>query len=470
MSRRHAEGMLEVALTGNLASGKSTVLAVWQRAGVPVISADMIARRVVEPGSEGLEAVVSAFGSEVLSPDGSLDRARLRRVVFGDAAARERLESILHPRIAAARAAWVDARRREGATLVAAEIPLLFEAGLEKDFDVTVFVDAPEEARLARALADAARGLDEAEARRIMAAQMDPAEKRRRADRVLSNDGSREQLEARALELLAELKQVADGARAADPGGGTSGVHGAADARGARAPGSDARSLRLDLHLHTWASRDCLSDPERVLASARARGVERLAVTDHDRLGLALALAQRYPEQVIPGEEVRTAEGIDVIGLYLSEEIPKGTPARQVIERVRAQGGIVYLPHPYAAGKGGGGRLAEELTPLVDVVEVFNARLHRASLNDAADALAERHGKLKGAGSDAHTPEEVGGAYVEVSWHRNEPAALLHALAQARVHGRSASRAVHLASTWAKVRKRLPGSPGSERRAGVHEG
>jgi predicted metal-dependent phosphoesterase TrpH len=188
--------------------------------------------------------------------------------------------------------------------------------------------------------------------------------------------------------------------------------------------------------------------------------VERLAVTDHDRLGLALRLAKQYPEQVIPGEEVRTAEGIDVIGLYLKEEIPRGTPAREVVKRVRDQGGIVYLPHPYAAGKGGGGRLAEELAPLVDVVEVFNARLHNPALNQAAEGLAERFRRLKGAGSDAHTPAEVGGAFVEVPHHPNEPAALLAALRSGRVHGRSASRAVHLASTWAKVRKKLPGSPG----------
>ena len=457
MSRRRGEGVLEVALTGNLASGKSTVLRVWEEAGVPVVSADQLARLAVEPGSGGLEAVVDAFGEGVLAPDGSLDRARLRRVVFSDPAARKRLEAILHPRIAAARERWVRARRSDGASLVAAEIPLLFETGLEKDFDVTVFVDAPEEARLARALADLERGLDEAEARRIMAAQMDPSEKRRRADRVLANDGSAQQLRARALDLLAELREMA---ATAAPRTSVSDLQPSA---------AGGRSLRLDLHLHTWASRDCLSDPERVLASARTRGVGRLAVTDHDRLGLALALAERYPDQVIPGEEVRTAEGIDVIGLYLSEEIPKGTPARAVIERVREQGGVVYLPHPYAAGKGGGGKLAEELAPHVDVVEVFNARLHRRSLNEAADALAERHGKLKGAGSDAHTPEEVGGAYVEVPWHDNAPEALLRALAHGRVHGRSSSRAVHLASTWAKVRKRLPGFPGHERRTGVHE-
>jgi dephospho-CoA kinase len=458
---------LTVALTGSFASGKSTVLRIWEEAGVPVVSADQLSRLAVAPGSEGLEAVLQAFGDEVLSPDGTLDRAEMRRRVFSDPSARARLEAILHPRIAAQRERWLDARRREGAPLVAAEIPLLFELGLEPEYDVTVFVDAPEEVRLARALADPARGLEEEEARRIMATQMDPAEKRRRADHVLPNQSSAQDLEVRALALLDELRAGAALERRdvdADGQGPAASNH---------APGTspaERRLLRLDLHLHTWASRDCLSDPERVLAAARARGVERLAVTDHDELGLALELAARYPEDVIPGEEVRTAEGIDVIGLYLRDEIPRGTPAREVVERVRAQGGIPYLPHPYAAGKGGGGRLAEELAPLVDVVEVFNARLHRPALNDAAGELAERHGRLKGAGSDAHTPDEVGGAYVEVPYHENRPDALLRALAYARVHGESASRVVHLASTWAKVRKRLPGSPGSERRSGVHEG
>jgi len=445
--------LLRVGLTGNVASGKSTVAELWARTGVPVVSADDIARTVVEPGSEGLEEVRRAFGDAVVRSDGTLDRKLLRERVFQDDAARRRLEAILHPLIAAHRDRWTLAREREGAALVVAEIPLLFEVGMEGDFDVTVFVDAPDETRLARLLADPDRGLTADQARRVMAAQMDPAEKRRRADHVLVNDGSREALERRAAELLHTLSAEAaraHGAEAALGGGGS--VQEAA---------GGAPWLRLDLHLHTWASWDCLSDPERVLEAARARGVERLAVTDHDRLALALRLAERYPEQVIAGEEVRTAEGIDVIGLYLHEEIPRGTPAREVIRRVRDQGGVVYLPHPYAAGKGGGGRLAEELAPLVDVVEVFNARLHPGSLNGPALALAERHGRLMGAGSDAHTVREVAGAFVEVPRHPNEPAALLRALASGRVSGRTAAWAVHLASTWAKVRKRIPGAPGA---------
>jgi predicted metal-dependent phosphoesterase TrpH len=193
-----------------------------------------------------------------------------------------------------------------------------------------------------------------------------------------------------------------------------------------------------------------------VLARALSLGYARIAITDHDRLAVARAMAERHPRQVIPGEEVRTAEGVDVIGLYLTEEIPRGTPAQQTIASMKTQGGIVYLPHPYAAGKGGGGRMAEELAPLCDVVEVFNARLHDPALNLRAAELALRHGKLAGAGSDAHTLGELGNAFVEVAPHPNRPDALLAALARGRTGGTAAPRTVHLASTWAKIRKQLP--------------
>jgi predicted metal-dependent phosphoesterase TrpH len=223
--------------------------------------------------------------------------------------------------------------------------------------------------------------------------------------------------------------------------------------------GPRAAEIRIDLHLHTWASYDCLSDPARILARADQLGIRRIAVTDHNRLDLATQLHRRYPERIIPGEEVRTREGIDLIGFYISRQIPKGTPAREACRLIREEGGVIYLPHPFAKGKGGSGRFAEELAPLVDVVEVFNARMHPGRLNGPAEDLARRHGKLMGAGSDAHTVGEVGGAWVELPAHANEPQALLLALAQGRVWGRTGPVWLHLASTWAKIRKVLPGGP-----------
>jgi predicted metal-dependent phosphoesterase TrpH len=321
----------------------------------------------------------------------------------------------------------LEERRREGAPLVVSEIPLLFETSSEGDFDVVVFVDAPETVRLDRVVEH--RGLSHEAARRITAAQMDPAVKRERAHIVISNDGTLDDLRRDADRVLAELRERAGVA-----------------------------SIRIDLHLHTAGSWDCVSDPQRVLETALERGYTRIAITDHDRLHVALRMAEEHPDQIIPGEEVKTAEGIDVIGLYLSEEIPKGTPAEETIERIRAQGGIPYLPHPYAAGKGGGGAFAERIGPLCDVIEVFNARLHSVAMNERAHDLAARLGKLRGAGSDAHTLLELGNAWVDLPPHANRPDALLAALAVARPGGREASRLVHLASTWAKVRKKMPGS------------
>ncbi len=226
--------------------------------------------------------------------------------------------------------------------------------------------------------------------------------------------------------------------------------------------------VRIDMHVHTHASWDCLSDPEKVLARAMERGLDRIAITDHDRLWAAREMARLHPDRVIPGEEVKTAEGIDVIGLYLREEIPGGTPAVEVCARVREQGGLVYLPHPYARGKGGSGRHAEELADHSDIIEVFNARLHDPGLNRAAADLANRRNLPGGGGSDAHTVWEVGRACVELPAHPNRPDAFLEALRSARVSGVASPRAVHLASTFAKFARRVakPARPRTDARGG----
>ena len=198
---------LQVGLTGNVASGKSTVARRWGEAGVPVVSADELARQVVEPGGEGLARVVDAFGRAVLTETGVLDRAGLRARVFADPDARARLEALLHPLIARRREAWVAARVSEGHRLVVSEIPLLFEAGLEGAVDRIVLVDAPPAERLRRLVED--RGLEPTEARRILEAQMDPELKRSRAHHVIENDGSLDQLHARADAVLADLRREA---------------------------------------------------------------------------------------------------------------------------------------------------------------------------------------------------------------------------------------------------------------------
>ena len=196
--------MLGVAVTGNIASGKSSVLRTWARAGVPVISADDLSREVVEQGTDGLREVARAFGEDVLEPDGKLDRGRLRDRVFRDEDARRKLESILHPRIRDLREEWMREQQRRGMELVAAEIPLLFETGYAHGVDVTILVHAPPAVRLERLVR--LRGLDAEEAARIMSTQADARETRAMADHVIPNDGTPAELEQRALELLARLR------------------------------------------------------------------------------------------------------------------------------------------------------------------------------------------------------------------------------------------------------------------------
>ncbi|MFP4623434.1 MAG: dephospho-CoA kinase [Gemmatimonadota bacterium] len=412
--------MFRVGLTGNVASGKSSVARRWAELGAAVIDADVLARRAVEPGTPGLERVRAAFGDEVMR-GGGLDREALGRLVFSDPDSRKRLEAIVHPEVKRLRDREEARLKAEGAGLVVHDIPLLFEVGLEGEFDMIVLVDAPREVRAERLVRD--RGMPAAEARAVIDAQMPAGAKRGRADMVIENTGTLGELRAEADAVWREIRRRAGG----------------------------ARRVRVDMHIHTRISFDCRSDPEAVVERALEAGLDRICITDHNEIEAALELAGRYPDRIIPGEEVRTAEGVDVTGLYLKEWIPKGTPAREACERIREQGGLVYVPHPFAGGKGGGGAILPAIEDLVDVVEGFNARIHDPRLNERARAWARARDLPLGAGSDAHTLREIGNAWAELPAFDNEPRAFLAALRQGSVHGREASRLVHLASTFAKL-------------------
>ena len=215
--------------------------------------------------------------------------------------------------------------------------------------------------------------------------------------------------------------------------------------------------INVDMHLHTSRSFDCLNHPPAIMDAAAARGIDVLCITDHNEIDTALRLKERFPERVIVGEEVKTAEGVDIIGLFIHTLIPKGTPARRTCEIIRAQGGLVYMPHPYARGKGGDGRILDEVADLVHIVEGFNARLHDQALNERAVAWAAAHGLPTGAGSDAHTLREIGAAYVEMPPFEDHADAFREAIRGATIHGRESSRVVHVASTYAKVHKKMFG-------------
>ena len=192
---------MRVGLTGGVASGKSTVAALLRELGAVVVDSDVLAREVVEPGTPGLAAVVEAFGPEVLTADGALDRPALGAVVFGDEAARRRLEAILHPLIRA-RAAELEAAAPEG-TVVVHDIPLLVETGQAGRFDAVLVVDVPVETQVERMVRD--RGMSRGDALARVAAQADRAQRLAAATHVVDNTGTREDLRDRVTEVLAEL-------------------------------------------------------------------------------------------------------------------------------------------------------------------------------------------------------------------------------------------------------------------------
>jgi dephospho-CoA kinase len=203
-ARQRMRSVIRVALTGNIASGKSAVADVWRDSGATVIDADDLARAAVEPGSTGLRDVVAAFGRGVLDEEGALNRAALRALVFGDEKKRRRLEFILHPEIERLRLAAERQAVDDGARLIVHAIPLLFEKEMHERFPIVVLVDAPEHMRRERLVAT--RGLTEAEARAMIASQMPASEKRNRSRYIIDNNAGLEELAQKAEEVLAEIE------------------------------------------------------------------------------------------------------------------------------------------------------------------------------------------------------------------------------------------------------------------------
>ncbi len=223
-----------------------------------------------------------------------------------------------------------------------------------------------------------------------------------------------------------------------------------------------ANFIRVDMHCHTRLSKDSLNNPRRLVETAAARDLGALCVTDHNALANALALSRLpdLPIKVIPSEEVKSNEG-EIIGYFLSELVPKGLSPEETVRRIKGQGGLVCVPHPFDSMRTGSRlrtpaleRLVE--AELVDILEVFNARAVNAEDNQRALDYAREHGLAMSAGSDAHTLVEVGRAYAEVPPF-GTPAEFLAGLRGGRVHGTLSSRLIHLGSTWARVAKTIPG-------------
>lgn len=222
------------------------------------------------------------------------------------------------------------------------------------------------------------------------------------------------------------------------------------------------RLVRADLHNHTHYSPDSILSPERFVARAVERGLDWVAVTDHNTLRAAPTVQKAIEGtalRVIVGEEVRTSDG-EILGLFLSDEVPRGLSPEETMERIKAQGGLVGVPHAFDTHRS---PLRTEamlrLVDRIDFIEGLNARMVDASHNGRAVEFAREHGLPLSAASDAHSPCEVGRAYVEMPDFEG-PDGFLAALRSGKLRGQLSTPFVHLISRYAVLRRALGWRPG----------
>jgi hypothetical protein len=211
--------------------------------------------------------------------------------------------------------------------------------------------------------------------------------------------------------------------------------------------------LKADFHIHTKYSMDCHNELEEIIARCQQIGIDCIAIADHDATEGAVKLKQMAPFKVIIAEEVLTPAG-EIMGLFLKERIASGLSVERAIDAIRAQDGLVAIPHPFDLLRGL--RLTneafEKIMPNVDIIEVFNARCQLEKSNRRAREFAREHGLPGIAGSDAHSIGEIGHAVVEIPDFET-PEEFLKALRLAKINGKRSSPFVHFNSTWAKIKK-----------------
>jgi predicted metal-dependent phosphoesterase TrpH len=212
--------------------------------------------------------------------------------------------------------------------------------------------------------------------------------------------------------------------------------------------------LKADLHVHTQYSLDCNTPLEKIAACCIEKGIDCIAIADHGTTEGALKLKETAPIMIIVAEEILTPCG-EIMGMFLKETIPSGLPVAETISRIRAQDGLVCIPHPFDFFRQSALRsdVIEEIADQIDIVEVLNARIMLPQNIVKARAFARKHNIVPGAGSDAHTLREIGNAYIEMPEFKGKDD-FLAALARGKIHGHSTNPFIHFASVWNKLRKR----------------
>lgn len=212
--------------------------------------------------------------------------------------------------------------------------------------------------------------------------------------------------------------------------------------------------LKADFHVHTEYSMDCSMPLDTVIERCQKLGINCIAVADHGTVEGALEMQRIAPFMIIIAEEILTPYG-EIMGMFLKETIPSGLSVEQTIAQIRSQGGIVCIPHAFDTFRPSalGEKIVEEIAQEIDIIEVFNARCLLQRSSDRALAFARKYNIVQSAGSDAHTPGEIGHAYVEMAEFKGRDD-FLEALAKGKIIGRRTNPLTHFASAWNKLKNR----------------
>jgi hypothetical protein len=212
--------------------------------------------------------------------------------------------------------------------------------------------------------------------------------------------------------------------------------------------------IKIEFHCHTEFSSDSLASIEGLYQAAKDKGLDRIVVTDHNRIDGALLAVERAPELFIAGEEVMTSEG-ELLAAFVKEKIPRGLEPIDAIKLLREQGAFISVSHPFDYNRPGSWELEQlkRITPYVDAIEVFNSRCVKKVFNKRAEEFARNNGLLGTVGSDAHSIRELGQSTINLH-EFTDAASLKQALTSASFETKISAAWVHFYSTWAKIRKR----------------
>ncbi len=212
---------------------------------------------------------------------------------------------------------------------------------------------------------------------------------------------------------------------------------------------------RLEFHCHTIYSRDCLVRVEKLLETCQRKGIDRIVITDHNNARGAFLAQQLDPERVIVGEEILTQRG-ELLAAFLQEEVPKGLTPEETINILRDQGAFISVAHPFDRLRSGHWQLDDlrKIAPLVDAIEIFNARSMSPDFNRQAEEFANKHNMLGTVGSDAHAAFELGRAAMLLP-DFNDAQSLKSALSEARYETRLSSPFVRFTSRYAVLYKMI---------------